>query len=137
MQKITLLLVIQGGIDSADFGFDERNEVGSKHVPADFRPPILAPLTVEPVAENRPGLKPIGLMVTAIALLAIAIRIALPLSQGQDIPVLAVPGGGITILLLLVWSFWIHSDWIRIPADGYAQRLLASLESIEFEEKKN
>lgn len=86
--------------------------------------------------RNLWGLKPIGLTVTAVALLTIAVRIAQPLYQSQNIPALALPSGGITILLLVLWIFWIRPDWIRIPADGYAQRLLASLETLSEEKKE-
>lgn len=35
------------------------------------------------------------------------------------------------VLLSFIWIFWINSEWIKIPAFSYAERLLESIESLK------
>lgn len=80
--------------------------------------------------RNLWGLKPFGIFISILALVAIAMKYFISLNNSQSLPILIFPAAIITVALFLVWLFWIRPEWIKIPADGYAQRLLASLDSL-------
>jgi len=75
--------------------------------------------------RNLWGLKPVGVAVTVLALIAIA---ALPVLEPAmrttaAIARNAVPGG-LTSFVLLGWLFVVTPRWVEIPANAYADRLI-------------
>ena len=36
----------------------------------------------------------------------------------------------VTLILLLLWLFRFTSDWVRVPADAYAERLAEAIDSL-------
>jgi len=48
----------------------------------------------------------------------------------QSFPINFFVSEGILLILLMIWLFVITNKWIKIPAFGYAERLLESIETI-------
>jgi len=52
------------------------------------------------------------------------------MSNFQNYPIQFFISELLLIILTLIWLFWINSDWIKIPAFAYGERLLESIEKI-------
>jgi hypothetical protein len=72
------------------------------------------------------GLKVVGVIVAVIGVLLGLVAIYV----SSFAPITAV----VTIVDLILLTFWVaivNSNWVRIPAEAYAERLFASIESLE------
>lgn len=80
--------------------------------------------------RNLLGLRPWGLGI-ALAVLLVAILLTLFTSGTLDHRAArwAVPAA-VSLLLLLFWAAVVTPDWVRVPADAYAQRLLEAIETL-------
>ncbi len=74
------------------------------------------------------GLRPLGITLSLVSFLgSIMGGCFIYRSTSQfDEPLLA--SGMYALLLLVLWLFRFTSDWVRVPADAYAERLAESLE---------
>jgi hypothetical protein len=78
--------------------------------------------------RNLWGLKALGLSLALVGLFALALRAWL------ELPVIStdvVVGSVLTFVVILVWIFVVTPDWVRIPAEAYAARLLESCDQLE------
>jgi hypothetical protein len=81
--------------------------------------------------RNLWGMKPIAL---TLALLSLAAIVAVPICEssaqtGRHLGLVALTGS-LDALLLLGWVFMFKPDWVRIPAEAYAERLLEACERL-------
>jgi hypothetical protein len=76
--------------------------------------------------RNLWALKPIGIASTSVAIISLGVLIAYHLLESGRVPLLpaVVMIGNLGFLLL--WCIWITPGWVKIAADGYAERLLES-----------
>jgi hypothetical protein len=74
--------------------------------------------------RNLWGIKPVGIIFTILALMVVVSLAIISLTQGNTIPQLVILAGIIDFIFLLMWVFWITPNWVRIPAEAYAERLL-------------
>jgi hypothetical protein len=81
--------------------------------------------------RNLWGLKPMGLTVASICLISQSAWILHLLVVHHPPPTLLVSSLFIDCFLLLCWIFLINPEWVRIAANAYAERLLASSEVLQ------
>ncbi len=80
--------------------------------------------------RNLWGMKPLGIIIVMIGTGAVAVLIILNYSKGLvTSPLVFVAGLG-NLLLLLAWLVRFTPNWVKIPADAYAERLLAACENL-------
>ncbi len=72
--------------------------------------------------RNLWGLKPIGIVIAALATVAAAV--AACWHHGHDCQPLAVAAAAVNLLMLVAWLFWITPGWVRIAGQAYAERLI-------------
>ena len=77
--------------------------------------------------RNLWGMKPLGI---SLAIVGLAAVVALFVLKKGSVPPVAIPCGIGNLLLLLGWIFWFKTDWVRIPAEAYSERLLDSCENL-------
>lgn len=80
--------------------------------------------------RNLWGMKSLGVMTSAVGTSAVAVVIGLGYRTGLVPPPIVLACGILNLLLLLGWLFWFTPSWVRIAAYAYAERLLASCESL-------
>lgn len=76
------------------------------------------------------GLRPIGISISAVTVLVSAIQLYLSFRSTSilDKPLLAA--GCFGLLMLGLWVFRFTKEWVRVPADAYAERLAESVEEL-------
>jgi hypothetical protein len=80
--------------------------------------------------RNLWGLKPIGIFISTGCILVLAFRILSGLRYSLHInPTLLLSEAG-EVLLLGVWLFIVTPQWVKLTADAYGERLLASCEVV-------
>lgn len=76
------------------------------------------------------GLRPLGIAVSAFSLVSVGVRLCFIYSTTAAIDG-ALGGAGIfAASMLILWIFRFNDDWVRIPADAYAERLAEAVESL-------
>lgn len=78
--------------------------------------------------RNAWGLRPIGITLSVVLLLTTTLwnyLIHRSTSQLNE-PLLAA--GTFSLILLVFWLFRVSEDWVKVPADAYAERLAESVE---------
>lgn len=80
--------------------------------------------------RNLWGLKPIGILTTALGVAACIARIILQATAHAPITPAPIVGGVISAVLLLIWCLRITPEWVRIPADGYSKHLVEASEHL-------
>lgn len=80
--------------------------------------------------RNLWGMRPVGLTVAAVGTAVAGYPVLRVLFERSAPPMLGLTCLLINALLLLGWSFIIKRDWVRLPAEAYAERLLASCEDL-------
>jgi hypothetical protein len=75
------------------------------------------------------GLRSIGIVVSLLSVVACGIRLYLVHSSTGKID--EALGGAVAFatIMLLLWLFRFNADWVRVPADAYAERLAECAES--------
>jgi hypothetical protein len=81
--------------------------------------------------RNLWGLKPIGLTVATICLISQSAWALHLLFTDHTPSTLLVSSLFIDCFLLLCWALLINPEWVRIAANAYAERLLASSEALQ------
>jgi hypothetical protein len=75
--------------------------------------------------RNLWGMRRVGIVSTALATAALGYRIYQ--SAGGEILIGAI---ALTVVLLLLWIFRFTAEWVRVPADAYAERLAETVETV-------
>ncbi|MCH8807062.1 MAG: hypothetical protein IH986_13360 [Planctomycetes bacterium] len=83
--------------------------------------------------RNLWGMKPSGLIVAVIGLVASIVAVVVRLSDPA--PPAAVVASILNLLLLVCWLFRITPDWIRLAGFAYARALLAACEVLKPDER--
>jgi len=81
--------------------------------------------------RNLWGMKPIGLTVSLLSVGAIALLFLIDFQNALMPPPLSFVCGGLILALIVGWIAWFTPSWVKIAADSYAERLLASCDSLE------
>lgn len=76
------------------------------------------------------GLRPIGIIATTICFAIATIWSYHLYRVAGTVTNEAVAALAFTFLFLLFWIFRFSSDWVRVPADAYAERLAETVETI-------
>jgi hypothetical protein len=76
------------------------------------------------------GLRPTGIIVTSASLAGAVAWLYVRYRSNGQISVELVIASVITLVLLLLWLFHFTADWVRIPADAYAERLTEAIDSL-------
>jgi len=81
--------------------------------------------------RNLLGMRAIGISVAIIGVIFTTFQIAYTyFIKGNMIHPIPVICGILSLLLLLGWIFWFTPDWVKIAAEAYAERLLASCDDL-------
>jgi len=86
--------------------------------------------------RNLWGMKPAAIFICCLSLIASLVPVCAALFNQTPLPPLPLALTVSIIVLLVWWILRVKSDWIRIPGDGYAQRLLAACDLISEGESK-
>jgi len=78
--------------------------------------------------RNLWGMKPLGIVSAVLGIGAITAYIFNMARHGVTPTPLVLICGILNILLFLGWTFWFTTEWVRIPAEAYADRLLSACE---------
>jgi hypothetical protein len=82
--------------------------------------------------RNLWGLRPAGIIVTLGGVAALLLGLAM---QRITFGPTALAAGIVDVALLCGWLFLVTPQWVRLPADAYAERLLAATEQLSSEPK--
>ncbi len=74
------------------------------------------------------GLRPVGIAASALGGLICAIRLYLGYQSDSQLDMACTISGTYSLVLLIFWMFYFTGEWVRVPAEAYAQRLAESLE---------
>lgn len=80
--------------------------------------------------RNLWGLKPYGVVATAVGVVVTATRLFVGWQREGQIDKVALVLGAVCVGLLVWWIAAVVPNWVRVAADAYAQRLLASTDSL-------
>jgi len=80
--------------------------------------------------RNLWGLKKIGVFFAILGFLSTGIALGYTYLMLGIFSPLALITTVINIILLILWVFTITPDWVKIPAEAYAERLFASVETL-------
>ena len=94
-------------------------------------PLIFQELTNYGFRRNLWGMKPIGLTLNTVCLFSQVVWVLYSLAAHRTPSALTVSSLLINAFLLACWAFFINPEWVRIAANAYAERLLASSEMLQ------
>lgn len=80
--------------------------------------------------RNICGLRPIGIVMSALSFMVSAGWLYYLHSTAVAIAPESVGALACVLVILLLWAFRFTPDWVRIPADAYAERLAETLDSM-------
>jgi hypothetical protein len=74
------------------------------------------------------GLRPFGISVALLALIIAGVRVGRVYYNTGEIDQMMTGAGAFSLVLLLLWIFRFSADWVRVPADAYAYRLIETID---------
>jgi hypothetical protein len=80
--------------------------------------------------RNLWGLKGVGIFISGLSLIGSGFYGCLQWVNHKTVAPEALIMGGLCLLAVLLWIFWVKPDTIRIPAEAYAERLLEFCENM-------
>lgn len=81
--------------------------------------------------RNLWGMKPLGFTISLVGTVAVGILIVWNfLAEDASISPLEILIGLINLLLFLGWSFVFNPEWVRVPAEAYADQLIAACDKL-------
>lgn len=81
--------------------------------------------------RNLWGLKPFGITLTSACLIASILHAWLLRGSAADLSGELLVSVAVSFVLVLFWTLWVTQNWVRIPAEAYAARLLECCEQLE------
>jgi len=76
------------------------------------------------------GLRALGTIASILSLVACGSRLYVAHSSTGNIDEALGGGAAFAAIMLLLWLFRFNGDWVRVPADAYAERLAESVETL-------
>jgi hypothetical protein len=76
------------------------------------------------------GLRPTGIAVTSVSLAGAVAWLYFRYRSAGQISVELIIASVVALTLLLLWLFRFSADWVRVPADAYAERLAEAIDSL-------
>ena len=80
--------------------------------------------------RNLWGLRALGITASILSLLLAVLRLYLIHSSTGNIDEALGGAAAFATIMLLLWIFRFNGDWVRVPADAYAERLAESAETL-------
>ena len=80
--------------------------------------------------RNLWGLKPLGVALSIIGLVAVLVIIVINFKNEIIIQPIVIISAMINFTLIFMWFFWFNTNWVKIAADAYAERLLDASERL-------
>jgi len=80
--------------------------------------------------RNLWGLRPLGITASILSLLVCGLRLCFIHSSTGEIDESLAGAAVFAAVMLVLWLFQFNSDWVRVPADAYAERLAESTETM-------
>jgi hypothetical protein len=80
--------------------------------------------------RNLWGMKIFGIISATVGIIVIFCALGYQLFIKQPISISLIICGSIDVILLLLWIFWFKPDWVKIPAEAYAERILEAIEQL-------
>jgi len=76
------------------------------------------------------GLRAVGIIVSLLSLVACGVRLYLVHSSTGKLDEAWGGAAAFAAIMLLLWLFRFNGDWVRVPADAYAERLAECAETL-------
>lgn len=76
------------------------------------------------------GLRPLGITASALSLAACSACICYWYGSSQPLDLTKIAAAVFSASLLLLWVFRFTGDWVKVPADAYAERLAECIEAL-------
>ncbi len=81
--------------------------------------------------RNLWGMKPLGITISAIGIVVIGLMFSVNYFQKGMLPTpIGIISGLINLILFLAWILVFTPNWVRIPGEAYARRLLESCDNL-------
>jgi len=86
--------------------------------------------------RNLVGLKPLGITVSGISLLACLLTVCIDIVR-DSVPIspVLVVGLVLSLAFLLAWLLWLRDAWVKPTAYAYAEQLLATIDQLEADQR--
>ncbi len=78
----------------------------------------------------RLGLRLVGITASLVSMVC-GVRLHLVRQSTGELDEALVGAGAFVAICLLLWVFRFTSDWVRVPADAYAERLSECAETLD------
>jgi hypothetical protein len=76
------------------------------------------------------GLRALGIIASVLSFAACGVRLYMLHSSTGKIDEAVGGAAAFAAIMLLLWIFRFNGDWVRVPADAYAERLAESIEAL-------
>lgn len=76
------------------------------------------------------GMRALGIIVSGVSLAACGVRLYWVYSSTRKIDEALAGATAFAAVMLLLWLFRFNSNWVRVPADAYAERLAECAETL-------
>jgi hypothetical protein len=76
------------------------------------------------------GLRPVGITASIAGSIICALRLYFVFESTGEIDIFAGAAGTFSLIILMLWLFYFTKEWVRIPAESYAERLVESVETL-------
>lgn len=80
--------------------------------------------------RNLWGMKPLGVVISLGGTVAVVLLLIANLRSGVALSPMILACTLVNLSLFLGWLVWIKPTWVRIPAEAYAERLLAACDTL-------
>ena len=80
--------------------------------------------------RNLWGLRPTGIAMTSVSLVGAVAWLYFRYRSAGQISVELIIASVVALILLPLWLFRFTADWVRVPADAYAERLAEAIDSL-------
>lgn len=80
--------------------------------------------------RNLWGLRPIGITISAVCILGGLGWLGYEYRNGNNLSEAVIGADAVALVFLVLWIFRFTPDWVRIPADAYAERLAEAVDDL-------